>query len=93
MCLHCGRTSFLHLRPRDVAVLRGMQAGQWDKAIARDMKVGLGTLKAYKTHLFATIGVSTRLEAARWADAHPQVFTLESNRAKVVILNTKERHG
>ena len=52
------------LTPRQLEVLRGIVAGQTNKQIAEQLKLAEGTVKAYVSTLFVTLGVRRRGEAA-----------------------------
>jgi two-component system, NarL family, nitrate/nitrite response regulator NarL len=52
------------LTPREKEVLRRIAAGQHTQQMAREMEIADSTLRTYVKHLFAKLGVHSRIEAA-----------------------------
>jgi len=58
----------LTTREREVLLL--IAAGEANKQIARTLGIAERTVKSHVTHIFSTIGVSSRTQAALWAKQH-----------------------
>lgn len=58
-----GSTNHVSLTPRQNEVLRLLAAGQSNKQIARQLGLGVGTVKIHLAHLFTALGARSRLEA------------------------------
>ncbi|WP_162910994.1 LuxR C-terminal-related transcriptional regulator [Azohydromonas sediminis] len=58
---------FPQLTPRQLAVLRVLLRGASDKIIARELGIGLATVKTHVTELYRRIGVGGRAEAVSLA--------------------------
>ncbi|MGZ4142027.1 MAG: response regulator [Actinomycetota bacterium] len=58
------------LSEREQQVLRLVAAGLANKQIARRLGIAERTVKAHLTNIFASIGVTDRMQAAFWAQRH-----------------------
>ncbi|MGZ4120774.1 MAG: response regulator [Actinomycetota bacterium] len=58
------------LSDREQQVLRLVAAGLANKQIARRLGIAERTVKAHLTNIFASIGVTDRMQAAFWAQRH-----------------------
>ncbi|MGZ4128514.1 MAG: response regulator [Actinomycetota bacterium] len=58
------------LSDREQQVLRLVAAGLANKQIARRLGIAERTVKAHMTNIFASIGVTDRMQAAFWAQRH-----------------------
>lgn len=58
------------LTARQQAVLRLVAAGQPNRLVAKHLGVSEKTVKAHLTQIYATIGVTDRVQAALWAREH-----------------------
>jgi DNA-binding NarL/FixJ family response regulator len=64
------RKAAMHLRPRELEVLRLVAAGLLNKQIARSMGISEKTVKAHLGHVYEQLGVTGRSAAVRWAQQH-----------------------
>jgi DNA-binding NarL/FixJ family response regulator len=64
------------LTERECTVLKGVAAGQSNKAIAKRLWVTEHTIKFHLTNIFRKIDATNRTEAARWAHQHGLVEDL-----------------
>jgi len=51
-------------------VLRGLAAGKTYAAVAAELDIGFETVKSYAARLRAKLGVTNKVEMARWADRY-----------------------
>jgi DNA-binding CsgD family transcriptional regulator len=58
------------LTARELEVLRLLAAGRSNRAIAEDLFISPPTVKVHVTHIFAKLGVDTRVAAAAYAHHH-----------------------
>jgi len=65
-----GASASAVLTDRERQVLALVAAGVSNKQIARRLGISDKTVKSHLTHAFRNIGVSDRLQAARWAQRH-----------------------
>jgi DNA-binding NarL/FixJ family response regulator len=64
------------LTPRQHDLLRLLQQGCDNAAIARAMKLSVKTVENHLTRLYRQLGVNSRLEAAALVAAHPEVLVV-----------------
>lgn len=62
--------SAAHLTPREAEVLQLVGAGLSNRMIARRLGISEKTVKAHLTSVFTAIGVTDRVQAALWWQAH-----------------------
>jgi DNA-binding NarL/FixJ family response regulator len=65
-----GGTAATELTEREREILELVAAGVANKQIALRLGISAKTVKTHLTHIFRHIGVSDRLQAARWAQRH-----------------------
>jgi DNA-binding NarL/FixJ family response regulator len=65
-----GGTAAAELTEREREILELVAAGVANKQIALRLGISAKTVKTHLTHIFRHIGVSDRLQAARWAQRH-----------------------
>jgi two-component system nitrate/nitrite response regulator NarL len=58
------------LSARELEILRCIERGDSNKAIARQLNVELQTVKNHVTHVLHKLGVRSRYDAARFAAQH-----------------------
>jgi two-component system, NarL family, nitrate/nitrite response regulator NarL len=58
------------LSPQELEILRRVMSGLSNKAIARDLNIGEGSIKAHLKSLLRKMQVTNRTQAAMWAVAH-----------------------
>lgn len=58
-----GKSSAPSFSARQLTVLKGLLQGKTNKAIARDLNVAEGTIKAHLSAIYEALGVNTRLNA------------------------------
>ncbi len=68
----CKRVAFLE--GREPAVLRMLSCGRQNKEIAYALSVSESTVKGYISRLMRAGGFANRIELARWAMFHPELF-------------------
>ena len=64
------RQGAVHLRPRELEVLRLVSAGLLNKQIARALGISEKTVKAHLGHVYQQLGVTRRTDAVLWARTH-----------------------
>ena len=69
------------LTPRQNDLLRMLQQGYDNAAIARAMKLSVKTVENHLTRLYRQLGVNSRLEAVAYAGAHPDVLVVVGEEA------------
>jgi DNA-binding NarL/FixJ family response regulator len=77
------RQDAVHLRPRELEVLRLVATGLLNKQIARSMGISEKTVKAHLGHVYEQLGVTRRSDAVRWAQQH-QLFGPDDNAGEPV---------
>jgi len=65
-----------HLTARQHDLLRLLQQGYDNAAIARTMKLSVKTVENHLTRLYRQLGVNSRLEALAYSVAHPDVLVV-----------------
>jgi DNA-binding NarL/FixJ family response regulator len=70
-----------HLTPRQYDLLRMLQQGLDNAAIARAMGLSVKTVENHLTRLYRQLGVNSRLEAAAYVVAHPEVLAVAGEEA------------
>lgn len=73
--------SLPHLTPRQYDLLRMLQQGLDNAAIARAMNLSVKTVENHLTRLYRQLEVSSRLEAMTYVVAHPEVLAAAENAA------------
>lgn len=58
------------LTDKEITILKAVARGDSNKAIGRELWVGLQTVKFHLTNIYKKLNVANRTEAARWAFAH-----------------------
>lgn len=71
-----------HLTPRQCDLLRMLQQGLDNAAIAHAMSLSVKTVENHLTRLYRQLGVSSRLEAMAYAVAHPRVLAVAGKAAQ-----------
>jgi len=62
------------LTRRERQILRLLSCGQLNKEIAYSLRLSLSTIKNYVAK-FIALGLANRVQIARWAMLHPEVFS------------------
>ena len=71
----------LHLTPRQYDLLRMLQQGLDNAAIARAMNLSVKTVENHLTRLYRQLGVNSRLEAMAYVVAHPDTLAVPGTAA------------
>lgn len=72
-------THMLTSRQRDI--LRLLQRGRDNQAIAREMGLSVKTIENHLTRLYRQLDVQSRLEAVNYANQHPEVLAISGQEA------------
>ena len=102
---HAAAPPLPRLTPRQNDLLRMLQQGYDNAAIARAMKLSVKTVENHLTRLYRQLGVNSRLEAVAYAGAHPDVLVVigeaaqsdkslpaEDNSLRVLLVDDNARY-